>query len=124
MVGLPVFEFFWTIIRRVGRGQSPLQADAEHFHHLLLKSGFGVKGAFMVFLLLTLLLTAVGLSLNALHVPEYVSLLLLLAVGIVIVRSMYLAHHLLRFFPNSARRGTWRGRRVARVRSGDHTLKP
>jgi UDP-GlcNAc:undecaprenyl-phosphate GlcNAc-1-phosphate transferase len=104
IVGLPVFEFFWTIIRRAGRGQSPLRADAEHFHHLLLKSGFGVRGAFMVFLVLTLLLASTGLILNALRVPEYVSLLLLLGAGVVIVRSMYWAHLLLRFFPKSARR--------------------
>jgi len=70
--GLPIFEFFWTIIRRALRGQSPLRADAEHFHHLLLKAGFGVQGAFMVFLLVTLFLSTVGLTLNALHVPDYV----------------------------------------------------
>jgi UDP-GlcNAc:undecaprenyl-phosphate GlcNAc-1-phosphate transferase len=109
IVGLPVFEFFWTIIRRALRGQSPLRADAEHFHHLLLKAGFGVQGAFMVFLILTLLLSAVGLALNALHVPDYISLLLLLATGVVIVRSMYWAHALVRFFPASARRrSAWR----------------
>jgi UDP-GlcNAc:undecaprenyl-phosphate/decaprenyl-phosphate GlcNAc-1-phosphate transferase len=109
IVGLPIFEFFWTIIRRSIRGHSPLRADAEHFHHLLLKAGFGVQGAFMMFLALTLVLAATGLTLNAMHVPEYVSLLLLLAVGVVIVRSMYWAHALLRFFPKSARRRTaWR----------------
>src|SRR5665213_529861 len=85
IVGLPVFEFFWTIIRRVGRGQSPLRADAEHFHHLLLKSGFGVRGAFMMFLVITLALATAGLTLNAMRVPEYLSLMLLLAVGVVIV---------------------------------------
>jgi len=109
IVGLPVFEFFWTIIRRSLRGQSPLRADAEHFHHLLLKAGFGVQGAFMVFLILTLLLSTAGLTLNALHVPEYISLLLLFAVGVVIVRTMYWAHALVRFFPASARRrSAWR----------------
>lgn len=104
IVGLPVFEFFWTIVRRSGRGQSPLRADAEHFHHLLLKAGFGVRGAFMMFLVLTLLLATVGLSLNAMHVPDYVSLLLLFAAGVVIVCLMYRARKLLRFFPSSARR--------------------
>ncbi|HEY6451716.1 MAG TPA: hypothetical protein VIX87_03880 [Steroidobacteraceae bacterium] len=109
IVGLPVFEFFWTIIRRLIRGHSPLRADAEHFHHLLLRAGFGVRGAFMMFLVITLLLAAAGLTLNALHVPEDVSLILLLATGVVIVRAMYWAHLALRFFPNSARRrGSWR----------------
>jgi UDP-GlcNAc:undecaprenyl-phosphate GlcNAc-1-phosphate transferase len=106
IVGLPVFEFFWTIIRRSIRGHSPLRADAEHFHHLLLKAGFGVQGAFMMFLVLTLGLAAIGLTLDAMHVPDYVSLLLLLAAGVVIVRSMYWARYLLRFFPARARRRT------------------
>jgi UDP-GlcNAc:undecaprenyl-phosphate GlcNAc-1-phosphate transferase len=109
IVGLPIFEFFWTIIRRALRGQSPLRADAEHFHHLLLKAGFGVQGAFMVFLLATLFLSTVGLTLNALHVPDYVSLLLLFGMGVVVVRSMYWAHGLIRFFPERARRRVaWR----------------
>jgi UDP-GlcNAc:undecaprenyl-phosphate GlcNAc-1-phosphate transferase len=109
IVGLPVFEFFWTIIRRSIRGHSPLRADAEHFHHLLLKAGFGVQGAFMVFLVLTLVLAAVGLTLNVMHVPEYISLLLLLVAGILIVRWMYWSHAVLRFFPKNARRRTaWR----------------
>jgi hypothetical protein len=51
----------------------------------------------------------VGLTLNALHVPDYVSLLLLFGTGVVIVRSMYWAHGLLRFFPERARRRVpWR----------------
>jgi UDP-GlcNAc:undecaprenyl-phosphate GlcNAc-1-phosphate transferase len=109
LVGLPVFEFFWTIIRRAIRGQSPLRADAEHFHHLLLKAGFGVQGAFMMFLVLALVLAATGLTLNVMHVPEFVSLMLLLLAGVVIVRTMYWARSLLRFFPrNARRRGTWR----------------
>lgn len=106
IVGLPIFEFFWTIVRRSIRGQSPLRADAEHFHHLLLRAGFGVQGAFMMFLVLTLALATVGLALDAMHVPEYVSLLLLFFAGVAVVRSMYVARSLLRFFPHRARRRT------------------
>jgi UDP-GlcNAc:undecaprenyl-phosphate GlcNAc-1-phosphate transferase len=125
IVGLPVFEFFWTIIRRAVRGQSPLRADAEHFHHLLLRAGFGVQGAFMMFLVLTLALGAAGLTLNAMRVPEYVSLLLLLATGLLIVRTMYWAKNLLRFFPESARRRVpWRPPAVAvKVRAANRSLK-
>jgi UDP-GlcNAc:undecaprenyl-phosphate GlcNAc-1-phosphate transferase len=108
IVGLPVFEFFWTIIRRAARGRSPMRADTEHFHYLLLKAGFGVRGAFMMFLVLTVALASVGLILNITHVPEYLSLLLLLGVGVLIVCAMYWARRLLRFFPDSARRRTRR----------------
>jgi UDP-GlcNAc:undecaprenyl-phosphate GlcNAc-1-phosphate transferase len=123
IVGLPLFEFFWTIMRRVARGQSPLRADSEHFHHLLLKAGFGVRGAFMMFLVVALALASTGLILNALRVPEYVSLLLLLAVGVAFVRSMYWAHVLLRFFPKSARRRTSWARRAFPVAPSDGRLK-
>jgi UDP-GlcNAc:undecaprenyl-phosphate GlcNAc-1-phosphate transferase len=104
IVGLPVFEFFWTILRRLLHGRSPLRPDAGHFHHLLLRAGFGVRGSFMMFLVLTLTLAAAGLILNQLHVTDQVSLALLLAAGALMVWSVHHARHVLRFFPLSARR--------------------
>jgi UDP-GlcNAc:undecaprenyl-phosphate GlcNAc-1-phosphate transferase len=109
IVGIPIFEFFWTFFRRIARGRSPLEADAEHFHHLLLKAGFGIRGAFMMFLTITLVLTLSGLVLDAFKVPEYWSLALLLLAGVVVISVMYQARLLLRFFPQSARRRrAWR----------------
>jgi UDP-GlcNAc:undecaprenyl-phosphate GlcNAc-1-phosphate transferase len=99
IVGLPLFELFWTVIRRVSRGRSPMKADMEHFHHLLVGAGFSVPGAFMTFALINVLLVACGLALDWLGVPDFVSLGLLVLTGIGLVKLMYRAHRLVRWLP-------------------------
>ena len=99
IVALPLFDFLWTIARRAMRGSSLLQADEEHLHHLVLRAGFGVRGAFVVFAALAALLAAFGISLDRLGVADSASLLLLTATGIVVVRLMYSAHVLYAWLP-------------------------
>jgi UDP-GlcNAc:undecaprenyl-phosphate GlcNAc-1-phosphate transferase len=104
LVALPLFELFWSTARRLIRGVSPFRADNAHFHHLLLRAGFGVRGAFAVFVLLTVILAAIGLALNALAVADSVSLLLLVAAGIGTVGLIYRADILWALVPESLRR--------------------
>jgi UDP-GlcNAc:undecaprenyl-phosphate/decaprenyl-phosphate GlcNAc-1-phosphate transferase len=106
IVGLPLFELFWTVIRRVSRGRSPMQADTKHFHHLLVGAGFSVPAAFLTFTLINLMLVACGVSLDLLRVPDFVSLSLLVLTGIALVRLMYRAHRLVRWLPAIGRNTT------------------
>jgi UDP-GlcNAc:undecaprenyl-phosphate GlcNAc-1-phosphate transferase len=99
IVGLPVFELFWTVIRRVSRGRSPMQADREHFHHLLVAGGFSVRAAFVTFALINLLFAASGVVLDVLAVPDVISLALLILVGVAMVRFMYRANRLAQLLP-------------------------
>jgi UDP-GlcNAc:undecaprenyl-phosphate/decaprenyl-phosphate GlcNAc-1-phosphate transferase len=39
VLAFPVFDFFWTIVRRIYNKQSPLRGDFLHFHHELMNSG-------------------------------------------------------------------------------------
>ncbi len=103
IVGLPLFELFWTVIRRVSRGRSPMKADMEHFHHLLMRAGFSVPAAFMAFAFINLMLVACGVGLDLLGVPDSVSLTLLVLTGIGLVRLMYRAHRLVRWLPAISR---------------------
>jgi UDP-GlcNAc:undecaprenyl-phosphate/decaprenyl-phosphate GlcNAc-1-phosphate transferase len=105
IVALPLYELFWSTVRRIIRGVSPLKADTAHFHHLLLKGGFGVRAAFGFFVGLSVLLAGVGIALDRSRVPESYSLLLLALFGAVIIRLMYRAGALWRMIPES-----WRGR--------------
>ncbi len=107
IVGLPLFELFWTVIRRVSRGRSPMQADREHFHHLLIAAGFSVRAAFSTFALINVLFVATGVLLDMLGVPDSVSLAVLILTGATMVRFMYRAHRVLRWLPTFSR-----GRRV------------
>jgi UDP-GlcNAc:undecaprenyl-phosphate/decaprenyl-phosphate GlcNAc-1-phosphate transferase len=102
--GLPLFELVWSFMRRVGRGRSPFVADAEHFHHLLIRAGFSVRGAFALMLLLACVLATIGLALGSAGVSEYWSLSLLTVTGVLIVRSMYRVGFLLEYLPRQARR--------------------
>lgn len=43
VLGLPIFDTAFAILRRVARGQSPLQADRGHVHHRLIDLGFDQK---------------------------------------------------------------------------------
>lgn len=91
LAALPLFDFSWTIIRRLLRKTSPLRPDDEHLHHLLVKAGFGVRGAFAIFVVLSSMLAGIGIVLDRSDVSDGISLLLLVGTGIVVVRLMYMA---------------------------------
>ena len=111
-VGLPLCELFWTVLRRLLRGRSPMRADREHLHHLLIGAGFSVRAAFMVFGMINLLLAAMGFVLQALDIPEYISLALFVAVAAGLVRLMYRPQFLLAMLPEG-RRGSHQGQESA-----------
>ena len=43
LLGLPIFDTGFAIVRRLLKGQSPLQADRGHVHHRLIDLGFDQK---------------------------------------------------------------------------------
>lgn len=43
ILGLPIFDTFYAIIRRVLAGKSPMSADRSHIHHKLVDMGFSQK---------------------------------------------------------------------------------
>jgi UDP-GlcNAc:undecaprenyl-phosphate GlcNAc-1-phosphate transferase len=128
MVALPLYELVWSTARRIVRGVSPFKADTDHFHHLLLKAGFGVRGAFLVFASLTIIFAAIGLTLDHYRVSDRVSFLLLGAFGVATIRMMYRADLVWLVFPKSLTRiglavaGTGASARNSAVPDGDQHL--
>ena len=92
-VALPLYELVWSTVRRVIRGVSPFKADADHFHHMLLKAGFDMRGAFGVLTMLTGVLAGIGLLCRHLQLPDRSSFLLLSLLGVATIRLMYSAKH-------------------------------
>jgi len=45
ILGLPIFDTAFAIVRRVSHGQSPFHADRGHVHHRLIDMGFDQKQA-------------------------------------------------------------------------------
>lgn len=99
IAGLPMFEFFWTIFRRLLRGHSPLNADREHFHHLLTDAGFSTGAALIVLVLASTVFAGTGIALSEVGAPDPLSLGLLMLAGAALVRLMYRAAWLVQFVP-------------------------
>ena len=43
MLGLPLFDTCFAILRRLAKGQSPMAPDRSHVHHRLIDMGFNQK---------------------------------------------------------------------------------
>lgn len=103
-VALPFYELIWSTARRVIRGVSPFKADTSHFHHLLLKAGFDVRGAFALFATLTFAFAGFGLLCRHYQVTDRFSMLVLSIFGFITIRLMYSARVLQVLVPESIRR--------------------
>ena len=66
ILGLPIFDTMFAIIRRVLTGHSPMQADRGHLHHRLLDMGFSQRRVVTILYTLTavLCMTAVVISIK------------------------------------------------------------
>ena len=58
---VPVYDTMGMIVRRVLAGRSPFHADAQHLHHLLIRSGFSVTGTIAALCAMAIFGVAVGL---------------------------------------------------------------
>jgi UDP-GlcNAc:undecaprenyl-phosphate GlcNAc-1-phosphate transferase len=67
VLGIPIIDTFWIIVRRVSDGRSPFSPDRSHIHHRLLDLGLShrqtvlvIYGICLVLAVLALLLSGVG----------------------------------------------------------------
>ena len=64
VLGVPIIDTFWIIIRRVSQGRSPFSADRGHFHHRLLDLGLSHRQAVLVIYAICVILAISGLLLS------------------------------------------------------------
>lgn len=72
LIALPLIDTLVIMGRRIAKGQSPLRADRQHYHHILLAAGFSPKQALGIMLLLALATTGIGLAGHFLGTPEHI----------------------------------------------------
>lgn len=60
LLGLPVVDMLFSILRRTLRGRSPFSADRGHLHHLLLLLGLSQRRVVMILYLATLAVGGLG----------------------------------------------------------------
>ena len=79
---LPIFDLFTCFVRRIRRGKSPFQPGRDHFHHVLARSGLGVRNTLGILTLLQVTYLGVGLTGHYLGIHETVMFGLWSTVGL------------------------------------------
>lgn len=64
VLGVPVIDTFWIIIRRMAQGRSPFDADRGHFHHRLLDLGLSHRQAVLMIYAICAVLAVLSLVLS------------------------------------------------------------
>ncbi len=84
VLGIPIIDAIYVIIRRLYVGQSPLWGDTRHLHHTLLRFGFTKRQIAIFYWLITAILGFVALKLNS-QQKLYTMVLLFLFFGIFLI---------------------------------------
>ena len=61
ILGIPILDTLFAIIRRLLRGQPPFQADKEHLHHQLLGMNFSPRTTVLIIYVINLLFAAASI---------------------------------------------------------------
>jgi UDP-GlcNAc:undecaprenyl-phosphate GlcNAc-1-phosphate transferase len=78
VLGVPVIDALWSVVRRLAKGKSPFTADRGHFHYILLDAGLTQRQAVLLIYALSL---AFGLfALMGSGLEKFLALLVLVMV--------------------------------------------
>ena len=69
---VPIFDCLSCFVRRSLNGKSPFTPGRDHFHHILLRGGFGVRGILGIITLLQAIYAIIGLWGFYAGVPDYI----------------------------------------------------
>lgn len=69
---VPVYDLFTSFVRRMLQGKSPFVADREHFHHILIDGGMGVRQTLGILTALQAVYAVIGLAGHFAGIPDAV----------------------------------------------------
>lgn len=85
ILGVPIIDTFWIIIRRIASGSSPFEPDRGHLHHRLLDLGLSHRGAVLLIYAMCVVLGLTGLVLSSSEAGQlYAFLGVVIAGGVVL----------------------------------------
>lgn len=90
MLGLPIFDTCFAILRRVSHGQSPMAPDRGHIHHRLIDMGFSQKQAVAVLYIISAILGLSAVVLTTIGVVRAMLFLLALCAAGAVAGKLYL----------------------------------
>ena len=93
ILGLPIFDTMFAIIRRISHGQNPMAPDRSHVHHRLIDMGLNQKQAVAVLYVMSAILglSAVVLATSG-EIKAILCLMALIIVCLIAVRVIFLPH--------------------------------
>ena len=80
VLGVPMIDALYTLLRRIGKKRSPVLADRGHLHHRLLDLGWGKRRIALFYWGVSAILGAIALTVTS-QQKVFALLLLLVAVG-------------------------------------------
>ena len=90
LMGLPIFDTCFAILRRVSHGQSPMAPDRGHIHHRLIDMGFTQKQAVAVLYIISAILGLSAVVLTTIGVVRAMLFLLALCAAGAVAGKLYL----------------------------------
>lgn len=78
LVAVPLMDMVVTFVRRIRHGKSPFHPDRTHVHHIFLRARFTKQATLMIILGWAALLAVLGIGMDKLGAPAWLSFLLFL----------------------------------------------
>ena len=90
MLGLPIFDVCFAVVRRLSHGQSPMKPDRGHVHHRLIDMGFSQKQAVGVLYVISAILGLSAVVLTATNAVRAMVFLLAMGVTVAVAWRVFL----------------------------------
>lgn len=86
VLGIPLLDVGWVVLRRIMRGVSPFVADKRHFHHRLLTAGLSQKQAVLLLYLISVIFGTVAIMAKT----QEKALALIILMGLMVALALVL----------------------------------
>jgi len=83
LVGFPIIDTIYVMLRRILAGQSPFKPDNTHLHHMFLLLGYGQGKSLLFVLILQALMIGVGVLFLYYRLSEYVQFYIFVAISFI-----------------------------------------
>jgi UDP-GlcNAc:undecaprenyl-phosphate GlcNAc-1-phosphate transferase len=87
ILGIPIFDTAFAIIRRFVNGQPIFQADKEHLHHRLLDLGLSHKQTVLAIYFISIILSTSAVLLAKLSTEQGTLILIILSMAVIIITN-------------------------------------
>ena len=92
IIGLPIFDTLFAILRRLIKGQGIMTPDRGHMHHRLIDNGFSHRTTVIILYVLSI---ALAISAIVLFVSDFLRALLIMLIMSILAAALIVSRHIL-----------------------------